>query len=95
MAAVAARITDQIAEAAPQRVGSDRQYVFRPPGNRQRRTLAPHRRGDVLQQQRDIGFDGFFGSFAAREVEIAVNHALHLGDVRFELLHRRVAREQL
>ncbi len=95
MAAVTACIADQIAKATPQRVRSNRHYAFGRDGERQRRSLTPNRCGYVLEQQRDVGFDRGFGPLTARKVEIAVNHPLHFGDIRFEFPGRRIIAQQL
>src|SRR5215472_1729511 len=95
VAAVAPGVADQITEATPERVWSDRNHVFRLRGDRQGDPLAPHRRSDILEQQRDIGLDRLLGTLTACEVEIPVHHPLHLDNIGFQLLDRRIIAEQL
>ena len=88
MLSVAARIGDQIAEAAPQRVRPDRQYQFGAGHDGQRRAVAPRRRRQILDQQPDIGLDRGFGSLAAGEIEVGIDQPLHLGDIGFQFGRR-------
>jgi len=61
MAAMAARIADQVHKASSQRVRPHRHHAFGRNGKQQRRSLAPSGSGDILEQQRDVGFERCLG----------------------------------
>src|SRR3984957_15468961 len=85
MLAVAPRIGDQIAEAAPHGVGAQRQMAALRQRQQHRRARPAQGVGDVGDQDGQIAVARFLGALAAGEVDIALHHALHGGEVGFEL----------
>src|SRR5713101_1502330 len=55
-------------------------------GQRDRSSVAPRHRDDLVEERLQVDLDRRFRALAAREIEIALDHLLHIGDVRFELV---------
>ena len=85
MAAIALRVADEIADAAPHRIGPERQHAAIGHRQQQRRAVASHGGDQLAQQHGKIGGAGFLAAFAAHEIDIALHHALHGVDIGLEL----------
>jgi hypothetical protein len=82
--AVLQRVVDQIGDAALERVTAHRKHNgLRRHGEPVRsRTAHPRRRrGGIVHDVRKIARHNILAAFAAREIEILVEHVLHLADV--------------
>src|SRR5260370_974490 len=86
VAAMAESIAHEVADAALHRVGAQQQAVIRRRRQRDRSCVAPRHHDDLVEERLQVDLDRRFRALAAREIKIALDHLLHIGDIRFELV---------